>query len=260
MGIPYLLSFIVFCLWSMLYAIATKTSFDWLNLIKCLLHQNRSSSPVFWLISCLFVCRLLIYCVERVGRIFKGVVYVILLGEGAAYITFIGVQLPWSVDAALIAFAFMLLGMYGKRFIERVRESKRRYRIWQAACTVVFAAVAVLCALYQKVDMMKNLYGNRAVFFAGALSGIGFTVLLCIWIENIPGMSNVFRFLGTRSIYIYCLHSLGISIAVMILGFLNAGLPQVGVVLFKAVGGISCGLLGALLLGKLGGVVSKRLL
>lgn len=152
-----------------------------------------------WFLPCIFLVFILFSLVKKVPNKMGGYLLLLLMiTAGFLWPRLTGVNLPWSLDVALVALSFYFCG------------NIFRERVFSLKGTRLYLALVVLFAIHfttfyfntSKVDMYRALYGEEALFFISGLTGALFYVLL---FKAIP----VFKFLayiGKHTILILATH------------------------------------------------------
>ena len=120
------------------------------------------------------------------------------------YMQFIGVKLPWGLDASPLI-AFMLwIGYFARehQLMTKLLGSKCKVISLCAVFVVTFTANYFLSGRV-RVDIWSNSYGNYALFVINAVMGTG---LLCYIASNVT--SKTLNFIGKNSVFVYGLHGI----------------------------------------------------
>ena len=118
---------------------------------------------VLWFLPCLFTARLLVFAGQRLGR--RGGLVASLSLAAMGLVWPVRVVLPFELESALVAQAFMVLGLE----TARVRLVDRAPR--PLALAALLAAMGAVCGFANgPVDLRISRYGNPLLFVIGALS------------------------------------------------------------------------------------------
>lgn len=156
-----------------------------------------------WFLICLFSAQIIVwillkYILKSENSVLAGAVCFWVVG--CAYSLTIHKVLPWSLDVALIAVAYILLGVYirEKGLIQKLLSLRSAI-----VCFVLFIignAALLLCN--EHVDMWMNQIGNPVFMLMTTVGGAGCVSFLCKNIRN----NVLLNFIGKNSMIIYCLH------------------------------------------------------
>lgn len=166
-----------------------------------------------WFLPCIFVAFIILFAIVKISKGRKEVA--VLLGSiclvvGFLYSTRIGKELPWSLDAALVAVFFMTIGNV---FSEKLMNLERNHCVRFNMKNVLIALIAIVGSLLfswrnydildRAVGMWSNNYGDFWYFILGVVGGIAITVLFC----NACHISFL-KQIGENSIFYYGIHGL----------------------------------------------------
>lgn len=166
-----------------------------------------------WFLPCIFVAFIILFAIIKISGGRKEVS--VLLGSicliiGFLYSTRIGKELPWSLDAALVAVFFMAIGNV---FSEKLMDLERNHCVRFNMKNVLTALIAIVGSLLfswcnygildRAVGMWSNNYGDFWYFILGVVGGIAITVIFC----NACHISFL-KQIGKNSIFYYGIHGL----------------------------------------------------
>lgn len=166
-----------------------------------------------WFLPCIFVAFLLLFLILKISRGNKEIA--ILLGSiclciGFLYSTRIGKELPWSLDAALVAVFFMTIG---NAFSEKLMNLELHHCVRLNIKTILVALIAITGSILfswcnygvldRAVGMWSNNYGSFLFFILGVVSGVAITIIFC----NACHISFL-KQIGENSIFYYGIHGM----------------------------------------------------
>jgi len=170
LGIP-----LIFAAFVQRYADGVKDIREYGYVVVKFLVQERTYT--LWFIACLFVLLLVFYFLTKICKdklLLLGAVSFTMGIGGVALFHFVPTfRLPWNADVCLVAIPFFYLGYLMKK---KKADKSKVFNSW-----LVFAAgaVAYIISVYlnqrltgQKLDIAVNTYGNPAISFVSAASGI----------------------------------------------------------------------------------------
>ena len=158
-------------------------------------------NQVLWFFTCLFSTALLFYFFAKikdkkligVGLIACGIV-------GPLMPAIIQFRLPWNIELSLVAMVFYALGHYLSRsqsFLEMPGSKHFPFFI-----VVLLALLVLVTKLNGWVNMNRMAFGNLALFYLGAFSGIGCVILLA----RIIPKNFISEWLSINTIIVFPLH------------------------------------------------------
>ena len=160
-------------------------------------------NSVLWFFTCLFCTTILFYWVSKLKDRRVILFVLILLGLlGPLIHHHMNVRLPWNLELSFVAIVFYGLGyVVSKSEASRLASfSKLRY-----LGIVVLCGILLLTVKFNgRVNMNKMQLGNLALFYSGAFSGIGVSILL----SSIVPRNIFFEWLSRNTIVIFPLHML----------------------------------------------------
>lgn len=150
---------------------------------------------VFWFLPCLFCSLVLIHLVSRLTGRYSLVAIIIFSITGFIYNGFIGHSLPFSIDLAMIAALFIMVGSYVYMHSQKIS--------WSVA--LLCGAVGLLASVINgRVEMYDGRFNNPIYFL---LSGIGLSIALLKICMSMRRLS-IIEWLGMNTLLIYMLHFL----------------------------------------------------
>lgn len=122
-----------------------------------------------------------------------------------AWICFIDIKLPFSLNQILVALIFVSLGYIIKNtkvFIQEIND--RKSRIIYGIIGVVLFIILLLsnCFFGNKISMEKFIFGNVALFLVNAIIGI----FMVVFISMAIGKNKILCYYGKNSIIVLCFH------------------------------------------------------
>lgn len=164
-----------------------------------------------WFFEALFVAECLLYFVCKLLKDYKKEnKYYYVLVSIVCFVGSFGMQvildkrLPFTMDIAVMALAYMCLGYATVELVERYRaSSKKLYAV------VLFFSflVLLLCTISNEpVLMYLNQYGNYLLFIMGSFAGIAFSVTFVFLIMPIKKNYHIVMWLSRNSLLIYPIH------------------------------------------------------
>jgi fucose 4-O-acetylase-like acetyltransferase len=163
-----------------------------------------------WFICALFMAEIAFYFIYRLVKKDKVLLLASLITSlivGTMYVTFINIQLPWSVDTVPIVIIFLGIGYFiGDSYPVWERIKNRKYVVLTSMSVALI--LSVVCWLFNKtplgrVDMFFNYYGSIALYIAAAFFG---SVACMIFFESLFAKAKVLTYIGRNSLVIYALH------------------------------------------------------
>jgi len=174
-------------------------------------------NQVLWFFTCLYCTTTIFYFVSKLKNKNLIALLLIIFGLlGPIIHQYITIRLPWNLELSFVAIVFYGFGYLlskSNHFQELFSIKSRFLIILSLLGTLLFAV-----KFNGQVNMNKMQFGNLALFYLGAFSGIGITILLS---QIIP--KNIFsEWLSRNTIIIFPLHpiifSVFTAIGVIILG------------------------------------------
>lgn len=206
--VPYLFFAIVTMLCNGVLAITHGNTYDVVSIVLQYIIQKRYT--LLWFITCLFVAEQLMYGAAILCRRHEEKKSFFIFAICGVFIftvyrMVVGIDLPWNIDLAILAFAFMCLGKACSKFL-----------LYDCKCKKVMVIVTIgviwfVCSwvnyrYFGKTDWFSNDFGNPILFLFAAIAGTIFTVLVCQRIK-----SPILAKLGANSLVFYGLHRIVID-------------------------------------------------
>lgn len=166
-----------------------------------------------WFLPGLFMTFLIFYWLQKIKSQFWFIFSLIILPTiGGLYARNISMNLPWSINIAMVALGFYGFGFYGFKIINAV---SRKNSLFFA---VGFCIVHFLTYNYNlKIDMYRAHYGNESFFI---LSGITGSLFVLFFFKSLPYFPFL-AFIGKFSLIILALQLISMSFIkfVLLYGF-----------------------------------------
>lgn len=191
-----------------------------------------------WFLPCLFVAQLLVVgCYHLACRIspasasgsspfpLSTFFWILLSLAGVAYCHWVGYSLPMSLDSALVATGFLLMGR------QVMRLNLRREAWWYWAITALIFVSTTLDNYYSlgagdnHVDLSTDTLGQPLNFYLAACGGSLLLIRGCQMQGELSARTgaldrsrtfNALLWLGRNSLVIYCLHRIPMNLGVAI--------------------------------------------
>jgi len=158
-----------------------------------------------WFFLCLLITECLFFPIAKQGHRDRSIIFLI----GCSIVGYVdtwfygagGLKLPWCIDIAVTTVVFYGAGHLSQPLINRLNYD--RIRLILAALPI--GAVYAVCSLMNaKVAIVAGVYGNYALFYLAAFSGIGFWILIAM---IMPG-NRLMRRIGAGTLVIFPMHLL----------------------------------------------------
>ena len=205
--LPYLVLSICQFLYKLIWTVIGHGSPQ--NLIKngvgiLLCIRETEYSVGLWFFPLLFIAECFFFALVRCKRTKERILFSsVVLVLGFLYAHFISVPLPWGIDAALIAQAFILAGYLAKEELKNLD-----LRVLSVAVIPWYIFAKHNNDYYKaSVDMYTGEYGNPLVFLLAASFGILMIVSVAYLTSSRP-----MSYIGQRTLYIYGIHTLFIDL------------------------------------------------
>lgn len=164
-------------------------------------------NAALWFFTCLFCTAVSFYWIAKVREKKKIMSILILLGlVGPLIHGYIDIRLPWNVELSFVAIVFYGLGYVVSRSgaFRVAGFPKTRF----LAVAALFGILLLTVKFNGRVNMNRMQFGNLALFYLGAFSGIG---LIMVISHIVPG-NIFFEWLSRNSIVVFPLHLLIFSV------------------------------------------------
>lgn len=172
-----------------------------------------------WFIPLLFLADLEMYALLNGVKEKKhqGMILVLTMILGFGYAHFVGVALPWAMDAVFIVVPYIYLGYQFKEYYQD-KEMKFDFK-WMLVMFIInfLTNYVQYKQLGTCVDMYALRYGNPILYIISSVCGIMMIVILCSQYLN-DLHSKVLAYVGRKTIHIYCMHPLVIIVLTKIIG------------------------------------------
>ena len=138
-----------------------------------------------WFLPALFVTFCLMHFILNLGNLtLRNVLLVLVILTGLIYPHITTINLPWSVNIAMVALLFYGFGFYFFKWMSQ----------WSfVVCIVIFIVAAMtnfmLFDYNIKIDMYRAIYGNEALFIINGITG---SLMVLCFFKAFP----IFKFLG----------------------------------------------------------------
>lgn len=172
------------------------------NIIGIALQMRGSYEYGAWFLICLFSAEIIVYILLK--YILKSEKLILICSicffvVGCGYSVIIHKPLPWSLDVALLAVAYILLGYY----IKEKNLMKKLLRLNNVIIYFVMFLLGNIALLLTNshINMWIDEVGNPIFMLMTTVGGIGFISFVCHNIKK----NKVTDFIGKNSMLIYCL-------------------------------------------------------
>jgi len=163
-----------------------------------------------WFLPCIFMVFVYFSAIRKIKNItFSNIVIILGVLAGFFWSRLIGINLPWSLDVALVAMGFYAIGNLLKEGI--INLSKNTALI----IGILFLGINILMFYFNttKVDMYRSIYGEEVLFFISGLSGSLAVVLL---FKSFP-VFKFFSYLGKHTIVLLATHLRALTVIKLVL-------------------------------------------
>lgn len=207
---PYIFFAVTIAMYNWVSAATHGNSFDLSDAVLSYLVQIRYTH--LWFLPCLFLTEVGTWAVYRICRKGKGESLWLIIAIGQITIFFvyrawIGVDLPWNADLAVLGMGFVSFGIWYSTKADAIISLKCFRGSVVATAALLHLAVSWLAfRAMGSVDWYDDRFGNPVTFLLGACTGIFATVLISKRL-SLRGLAC----LGANSIVWYGLHRIAID-------------------------------------------------
>lgn len=128
-------------------------------------------------------------------------------------------RLPWRIDSGLMAFAFMLIGHYIKKY--NVIEKYQKLPVWIVSVYLFFSIA--------KANGWPNIancsYNNGVYYYLAAVLGSFLIMSLALWIDKVKILSKALGVIGKLSLPMFMLHGMFLSYMNTHMGIVTGTVP-----------------------------------
>lgn len=154
-----------------------------------------------WFLTCLFCTMILFYWLIKIQKAGSFLLLLALLGLiGPMIHKYMQWRLPWNIELSFVAVVFYGIGYIVSKSVTFAMTKNAAYRFLTVAILIVF--LVSVAKMNGRVSMAKMRFGNLLLFYLGAFSGIGLTILLCQMIH----INACFEWLSRNTIVILAIH------------------------------------------------------
>lgn len=191
-----------------------------------LLVQRRTCTV--WFLTALFFTEFLAYWLIRLikTRRLLAIVSLLLAGLGLLYARFVGVILPWNLDAVFPMLPFFMAGYFFKNSgldLEKLGKSVKGILVFflLGVGNVLLGAPSIL-GMLPSMDVFSGVYGFVPCSYGAAFCGIACVVLAAQWWHGKP-----IAYLGKNSVLYFAWHQNPVMSAIWFY-FPKLGIPVSG--------------------------------
>lgn len=149
-------------------------------IIKYLLQQRYT---VLWFLTCLYLGEQIIYVFYTHVSVYKHLIWLIISAVFCLLFfmirRFIGINMIWNADLAVLAGSFISLGVVTRHFglLNSLLENK-----WTTLVSLLLSIICSYCnyKYFAVVDWYTNSFGNIGLFVVASISGIVTTISFSI--------------------------------------------------------------------------------
>lgn len=204
--IPYIFFVVITMFCNGILAVTHGTSYNVGEVLLSYIIQKRYT--LLWFIACLFIAEQIMYLLSKAQKKNEKKIFWIFASAGGVLLFFVyravvGIDLPWNIDLAVLATAFMCLGKYFTSLAVKIFNSKIICISLGAICLI---SSWINYSYFENVDWYNDAFGNPVIFMIAAITGILFTIYLCKSMSN-----NLLTKLGKNSLMFYGLHRIVID-------------------------------------------------
>lgn len=214
--IPYFFFMVITMFFNAILAVSHGTSYNVEKVLLSYIIQKRYT--LLWFIACLFIAEQIMYLLFKAYKKNEKKIFWIFASAGGVFLFFVyravvGIDLPWNIDLAVLATAFMCLGKYLASLDVKITNTK--------LICIVLGVIWLISSwmnysYFGKVDWYNDAFGNPAIFMIAAITGTLFTISLCKLMSN-----NMLIKLGENSLVFYGLHRIVLDNLFVIYGKLG---------------------------------------
>ena len=162
-----------------------------------------------WFLPAIFVTYLICFLIDKIAnKTLKTTVLFAIPIIGFLYTRNFEINLPWSINIAMVAFLFYYFGRY---FFKTISDISTKNSI----------LIMILCGLLNlaffdkniKIDMYRAIYGNEFYFLLNGLTG---SIFLLLFFKTFPYF-KILSFIGKFSLLILVLQLVSLSFIKLIL-------------------------------------------
>lgn len=162
-----------------------------------------------WYLPALFITFLLLYGIQKIKNLsLRNTILCLLPIIGFAYTRVIVVNMPWSINIAMVALLFYAFGFY---FFDKIQNLPTKH-----AALVMVSMGLINFMLYHynsKIDMYRAYYGNELFFIVSGISGS----LFVLFFFKIFPLFKFLEFIGKFSLVILALQGLAMTFIKLVL-------------------------------------------
>lgn len=156
---------------------------------------------VFWFLIALFNASVILYIIMK--NIKKPLVVVIIVSIiGVMLYKYMSFELPFSINASLVAVIYLYIGYCAKKHINLIQKYKGLLIIFSIAVWTIDLL------LYSDNTMIDLAVGrvDSLLCFIGSISASFLFVQFSKLIENMRNIPHVFQYIGKNSLLVLCVH------------------------------------------------------
>lgn len=163
-----------------------------------------------WFLPTIFLCFMLYFLIKKYIRSQQLLIVSVLLITiiGFTYSRFFEINLPWSINVAMVALFFFAFGNLTFNYLDKIKKS------WSIVLIILFGIIHYL--IYnqnEKVDMYRSIFGNEFLFIINGLLG---SICVLLFFKNFPYF-KLLSAVGKFTLVILALQLLAMSFIKLIL-------------------------------------------
>lgn len=203
--IPYVFFAVLITAYNWVSAVTHSNTFNLQDTVLCYFLQIRYTH--LWFLPCLFLAELGMWFISRFYRggkkknrylVIAGVLIIVFF----VYRSWIGVDLLWNADLAVLALSFILLGFWYSLYADSlVSYLSCKFFIILVVLSVHLCITWIAFITSESVDWYSNRFGNPIFFIIGSCTGVFATILISKRLHL-----RLLIYLGANSIVWYGLH------------------------------------------------------